>query len=300
MDRHPEPPPPDYEEIEHIPWSALVANTPDWRTRLLPIGTVVVAAVIAVVFGVRMLAAGSPDTVVTLPAAVPAEVADTVAATPDGPATVPATSLAEVGAPAIYTEADLMAAPVDDEARLAVMRAEWFVTDYFTVDGDPSAATTIRGVLGSGDLALPHDDPAATSYVEWARAFRVESARPGSYRVAVAFRALGSADGNGFSRGAVQAVTLDLEVDPDGTVAVRDLPTPTELPAAGEAPAWPAAAEAPPEVVAAASDLAAGLGDDPELVSSGRDGQGWRVVMLVTGPGGLRWPIVLYPESGQG
>ncbi len=299
MDRHPEPPPPDFEEIEHIPWSALVANTPDWRTRLLPIGAVVAVAVVALVVGVRALTAASSDAVVTLPPTTAGvEAADPVEVSAET-ATVPATPTA-VEAPAIYTEADLMAAPVADEARLAVMRAEWFVADYFTVDGDPGAAAALRATLGDPGLPLPHDDPAATSYVEWARAFRVESARPGSYRVAVAFRALGSAGGDGFSRGAVQAVTLDLEVGPDGTVAVRDLPTPTELPAAGEAPAWPAAAAAPPEVVAAASDLAVGLGDDPELVSSGRDGQGWRVVMLVTGPGGLRWPIVLYPESGQG
>jgi hypothetical protein len=180
------------------------------------------------------------------------------------------------------------------------MRAEWFVADYFTVDGDPGAAAVLRAALGNAELALPHDTPHATSYVEWARAFRVESDRPGSYRVAVAFRAMGSGTDGGFTRGPVTAVTVDLDVDPDGVVTLRDLPAPAALPATGEAGPRPVAATAPPEVVTAAADLAARLGADPELVEAGQDERGWRIVMAVTGPGDLRWPIVVRPETGPG
>ncbi len=299
MDAHAEEPPPDYEEIEHIPWSALVAGAPDWRTRLLPIGAAVAVAVIAVVVGVRALTHGSSDSVVTLPPGTTVAMAGAAEEITVDPASVPGTTVA-LRAPAIYTEADLMAAPVDDEARLAVMRAEWFVADYFTVDGDPGAAAVLRTTLGDPELVLPHDGPDATSYVEWARAFRVESDRPGSYRVAVAFRAMGSAADGGFTRGPVEAVTVDLEVDPDGVVIVLDLPAPAALPATGEAGLRPVPATAPPEVVAAAADLAARLGADPALVEAGQDERGWRVVMAVTGPGDLRWPIVVRPETAGG
>ena len=38
-------------------------------------------------------------------------------------------------APVLFEEADLMAEPVSDGVRAAVARAEWFVTDYFTIFG---------------------------------------------------------------------------------------------------------------------------------------------------------------------
>ena len=36
--------------------------------------------------------------------------------------------------PQLYSEADLMAVLPDEEMRAAAMRAEWFVTDFFTAD----------------------------------------------------------------------------------------------------------------------------------------------------------------------
>jgi len=301
MDRHSEPPP-DYEELEQIPWSSLAASTPDWRTRILPAAAVVAAAVVVGMLVVRMFTSASEATVVPLNGAdSPAASVEFGAAAVDETTTstvLPAVA-AEGGSPGIYSEADLLAAPIDDETRLAVMRAEWFVTDYFTVDGDPETASGIRGALGS-DEALPHDDPLATSYVEWARAFRVESARPGSYRVLVAFRVLVSADGGEFSRGAVEAVSVDLAVDADGAVAVFDLPSPAEIPLAAASVSRPASAEPPPEVVAAAFDAVAPMGGDPELVSAGLSGDGWRVVVSVADSVGLRWPVVVYPETGEG
>ncbi|MGD2051920.1 MAG: hypothetical protein PVI35_05525, partial [Acidimicrobiia bacterium] len=100
MDPHAEEPPPDYEEIEHIPWSALVAGAPDWRTRLLPIGAAVAVAVIALVVGVRALTHGSSDSVVTLPPGTTVAMAGAAEEITVDPASGPGTTVA-LRAPAI-------------------------------------------------------------------------------------------------------------------------------------------------------------------------------------------------------
>ena len=120
--------------------------------------------------------------------------------------------------------------------RAAVARAEWFVTDYFTADLEPSGSADVRTALPAGaELPdMPQDAAASLSYVEWARAFRVEEAGDGLFRVGVVFRALGAPPDRGFYRLPVRAVEVLVQVNEDGGSVVVDLPTPVALPAGPE------------------------------------------------------------------
>lgn len=148
---------------------------------------------------------------------------------------------------------------------------------------------------------LPQDDPAAgLSYVEWARAFRVEPLGEGLYRVAVVYRALGAPTEGAFRRLPVRAVQVVVAVGADGATGVTDLPAPAPLPGNLELGGWPAeGGPAPPAVLEAAVAEASAWGESPEVLSSTAAGAGWRVVVSVADSAGTRWPLALWlDESG--
>lgn len=190
--------PAEEEHYESVPWSALTAaaRQPPWLVYV--IAGAVVALVVGMVAARSRPAASPPSTVTTLPA-----VAET---------TVP------------LSEADLWAGLVD-HSRVAVMRAEWFVTDYFTVDGLESRAADLADPLG-GDAPAP---PETISYVEWARAWEVQQVSDSEYHVKVAVRLL-TDSGDGFERSPVRAVGVRVRVSPDGGTRVLDIPEPLVLP----------------------------------------------------------------------
>lgn len=215
---------PEFEELEHIPWAALAAKRPDPRVRIGAIAVVAVMAVGTGLLAASLLLGGDETSTIaggTMPpvSVAPANI-DIAPTTLSPQETLPATSM--------YSEADLMLISIEDEERLAVMQAEWFVRDYFTVDGDDSIVERIASLVPS-DSAPPD---LVSSYVEWVETFAVDSPEPGEYRVDVAYRLLiGSEDG--FVREPAAAVSVALSIDVDGSAQLLQLPEPVAMPSIG-------------------------------------------------------------------
>jgi len=286
----------DHEEFEQIPWSELTTRPPNGRKRLIYMVAGGVGVLVLVVLVARAFTSSSPAQPLA-PAVTVAQtdtsVAGEVASTTTAVAAAPAPSL-------LYREADLMAFPATPAERAAVARAEWFVTDYFTADLEPSGSTDVRAALPGGAVLpeMPQDSASGLSYVEWARAFRVEEIEEGRFRVAVAFRALGAPPESGFYRLPVRAVEVTVAVSADGGSTVVDLPTPVPLPAGPEPGPWPEEAEAPQWVLEAALGEAAGWGLEPRLLAAHSDGLAWRVVLTLADEVGNRWPMAVW-VNGQ-
>ncbi|MCP3973502.1 MAG: hypothetical protein GY720_03300 [bacterium] len=285
------------QEYEEIPWSHLIPVQKDRSLQLALLVVVIAAALLAIMFLVRR----SPGAPVAVPAEQPAVSESVVVATTlatAGPVEPEMTMAPVVAAPQIYSEADLMAAlPPPGSDMEAVARAEWFVTDYFTVDGDPSLSDGIAAALPDA-VSLPQSDGSVISYVEWARAVGVATNPDGEFTVTVWFRTLAGNSESGFDRGPVRAVDVRLVTDAMGRLAIADLPVAGKVASVGIAPQWPLAAEAPPDIVVAAANDAAHLGSDPQLQSAGADDEGWRLVFSVGDASGLRFPIVVRVTGG--
>ncbi len=284
----------EHEEYEQIPWSQLTGGPPTGKRRLLymiaaALGTLVLAILVG-----RALLSSPAETVA--PGGTLAPGAD------EGTAAGESTSSTEADASTsalLYREADLMAFAGSVGERAAVARAEWFVTDYYTADLEPSGSADVRTALPAGAEVpdMPQDAAASLSYVEWARAFRVGEVGDGLFRVGVVFRALGAPPDRGFYRLPVRAVEVLVQVNEDGGSVVVDLPTPVALPAGPDPEAWPEESQDPPRRVAdAALALVAGWGDHPRLVSATSGEEGWRVVLTLADEVGNRWPATVFVE----
>ncbi len=287
------------EEYEHVPWSELAADpAPDRRWLAYLAAAALVAGALGLV-AVRTLWPGSP-------AAAPVTVETGAAPGPGTAGTVPdvpAPTPLDGGEQVLYSEADLLAAaaPAGD-GQAAVAKAEWFVADYFTSDGDGRGSLDLRTALpGDADLPpLPHDGPPGpVSYVEWARAFRAEELGDGLHRVAVAFRTVAGREGEPLARQPVRAVEVVIRVS-GGGVAVVDLPSPATPPLDVGSTAWPTGDEQPPPSVAErAGEDAEAWGEDPEVIGASQAAGGWRVVVTVADASGTRWPLSLwYADDG--
>lgn len=268
-------------EVEHVPWADLMAESEpeDRRRRTMYLGAAIVGAMVLGVIVARTWWAAPPMPTPIAPGAEVPIAATTLPAVPELP---------------LYREADLMADPPDPAARLAMVRAEWFVTDYFTADLEPTGSAEVRAALPASvatDLSL--DIGAAVSYVEWARAYRVEEAGDGVYRVAVAFRTLGAPPDRGFTRQPVRAVEVLIAVEGDGATVI-DLPSPAFVALGPEAGAFEGEEATPPqEIVDRVSTRASLWGTEPRIVSARHlDGE-WRVVVTIADPAGARWPLAL-------
>ena len=278
----------EHEEVESIPWSELLSQQPERRRRMIYLAS---GAIGAMVLGILVARTWMSPSV----ASVPVTPADSTLAAGTSAVTT-STSLLAGPLPTIpvpvplYSEADLMAFPSGTEERAAVARAEWFVTDYFTADLEPNGSADVLVALPAGvDLPeLPQDTASALSYVEWARAFRVDEADLGVYR------ALGAPPDRGFYRLPVRAVEVTVAVSSRGGSVVVDLPTPVPMPAAPEPDPWPVTEGEPPaEVVEGAIAAAAGWGSEPRLVVAQPVAEGWRVVLTMADEVGNRWPVTV-------
>jgi hypothetical protein len=276
------------EELEQVPWQDLFAETDpeDQRRRAIYMGAGLVGAMIAGIVMARMWFEPGPPPTPVAPAVeegVDADLLDEAA-------------LPEIPGLPLYSEADLMAHPADPGQRAAMARAEWFVTDYFTADLEPNGSADVRAALPSGALeAYPQDSSGTVSYVEWARAFRVEPAGDGTYRVGVVFRTLAAPPDRGFIRQPVRAVEIRVAVTGDGGATVLDIPSPMPLPAGPESHALAEpVVDAPQAIVEAAAFQVSGWGSDPRVVSVHRSGADWRVVVTVADAAGTRWPLAVH------
>jgi hypothetical protein len=258
------------EQYESIPWSHLVeqARPQPWLTYVAS------AAVVAGVIGV-VIARSSPP-------ALPE---------PEPVLTVTSSTTSTTALP---SEQDLMADPIaDGGARAAVMRAEWFVRDYFTIDGAGGRTEEVTAALGWSPPAV---NEAITTYVEWARAWTVEQRDTGRYRVSVAYRSI-TAGEDGFGRGLPRAVAVHVEVGESGGTRVLDLPQPIELPPSPEVLYPPGAGDLPEPVADLALDQASAWGDPLAVSEGAKTGTGWRVVVMIADDVGTPWPMMVQVEE---
>lgn len=277
------------EDVESVPWSELLDTTDpsDERRRVAYLAVGLVGAVVLGAVIARVWWSPSPPTIVAPASSVAASIEGSEGST---------TSVATLP---LYSEADLMADPPDPAARSAVVRAEWFVSDFFTADYEPTGSGDVRSALpGSAELpALPQDGSGGISYVEWARAFKVEEVGDGTYLVSVLFRALGAPADGSFVRLPVRAVQVHVDVLGDGA-AILDLPRPIALPAGPEPAPWPEETVDPPgDVVDLAAARASVWGSEPRIVSAAQVAGGWRVVATVADSVGNRWPLSIIVEG---
>lgn len=191
-----------------------------------------------------------------------------------------------------------MADPPDPGERAAIVRAEWFVTDFFTADYEPTGSADVRAALpGAAEVPdMPQDGRGGISYVEWARTFRIAETGDGAYLVGVVFRTLAAPPDGAFIRLPVRAVEVVVDVGADGA-SVADLPRPIALPVGPEPAPWPEASGDPPQnVVDLAAARASVWGSEPRIVSAARLAEGWRIVLTVADDVGNRWPLSLIVE----
>ena len=273
----------EFEEMERIPWAALAAGTPDPRRRLIAAGVGLTALIaLLLIAGRSLLGSGAstdPDlsiangnSVTTMPA-TQSSVAPPTPAEPQTAAT----------GHAVYSEADLMAASVDDEVRIAEMWAERFVRDYLTVDGNVSTAAEAARMVAAD---LPDPPAGLTSFVEWVDAYAIGATQPGRYRVEVAYRLLTGSTGS-FVRQPSAAMAVTVNVDADGTAILAGLPELIPMPQLQPAAA-PNLNEQIPEGV-----LASVSADSAAIVGAyRREGAWWVVLLSEIAPGVARQHIV--------
>ncbi|MFP3913302.1 MAG: hypothetical protein ACLFWM_00375 [Actinomycetota bacterium] len=191
----------DVEVFERIPWESLEGK-PDRRWVMYVAAGAVVLGAVGVSFG-RQMAAPPP----TAPTSPTASTSPTLASPPSStvPATIP--PRAEQTHPT-WTEADLMALPVESVERSAVAVAEWFVVDFFTRD-DPG-----------GDR----------SFVEWARAWELEWLASDRMHVTVVVRRLAASGEEPYQRLEAEAWEVEVELGEDGGWAVAQGPSRADPP----------------------------------------------------------------------
>ncbi|MGI9586187.1 MAG: hypothetical protein ACR2N7_11415 [Acidimicrobiia bacterium] len=208
----------DKEELEEIPWSSLIADAEDGVDRRWYFVAGAIGVAIIVFLGYRILAPSDGQPMLVQQPADPI-----VATTLSAPPHTPEPTL-------VVAEADLVA---DSEPvpQAVAMRAEWFVTDFFTTDGSEETTASIREALvpALAHVELPHDAEVldATTFVEWARSYGVEAVGDGSYAVIVAYRAIASS-ADGFVRLPVRAVSV-VVTDADGEISIGSLPVEVDI-----------------------------------------------------------------------
>lgn len=276
------------DEYEEIPWSTLLSEHRQGRTKTLYLAAAVIVAVVVGFVGIRWLTAPGHGDEPGFAAPVETSMAEVAAEV-----VVSTTTTAAV------SEADLMAVQPSVAEMSAVARAEWFVTDYFTIDG-PLPEELISAFVNDAMLPdLPGSADADISYVEWARAFDIRPTATG-YAVSVVFRSLTEEPDGTFVRGPVRAVDVLVAVD-GGETAIAELPIPILPPVYHTIEGWmESEGEAHDEAIAATLDYAGMFDDNAIVVQSGTSGPEWRVVFTIGDRSGNRWPVVMRSDAIPG
>ncbi len=276
------------DEYEEIPWSTLLSEHRHGRAKTLYMVAAVIAAIVVGFVGVRWLTApGHGD----LPA-LAAPVETPTSAVPEVHAESSTTT-------AVLSEADLMAVEPAIAELAAIARAEWFVTDYFTVDG-PIPEELISAFVNDAAVPdLPDGEGMGISYVEWARAFDVRPTISG-YVVSVVFRSLTEEPDGAFVRGPVRAVDVLIAVE-EGETAIAELPIPILPPVYHAIDGWMVTnGEAHDAAITATLDYAGMFDENAQVIESGTAGPEWRVVFSVGDRSGNRWPVVMRSDTIPG
>ena len=273
------------ERFESLPWEQVRgAGPPDRRWVVIVAGAVVVAAITA--SATRTLWPAQP---LSAPVALP----PTTAAIPA--TTAPAPAGLHEDHP--VTEADLRAIAPEDAARAVAAHAEWFVSEWLTLDGELSEV--VPALLPEG-VGVPVLDESARSFVESAVALSVEDLGFGSWEVAVLVRSLSAFGESDYLRIPARVFLVSVGIGEEGPF-VTDLPAPGPLPS-GRASTFDLVDEpAPDGVVDAAitSMREAGLPDE-STIATGRLGQLWRVSAVVRDRAGVPFVVAVWiDDSGE-
>lgn len=233
------------EVYEHIPWEHLTRSAPD-RRRWVYLGTAAVLALAVTVTVARSF--GTPATVSLPPTSVPA-------------AGAPSSSL--------YTEAELGATIALDP--LIAAAAEWYVSDYFTLDG----------TQGGDQL----------SFVEWVATASVASGPADHFLATVWMQRLAAPAGQEYRRLDPEAVAVEV-VWQDGEALISGPPRPLPPPVVTR-PEWtfdPTLAAIAGE---AALKAAGQWGSRPQILGGRLVGSGSEVLVSVEDAAGLVWELAV-------
>ena len=276
------------DEYEEIPWSTLLTEHRQGRARTVYLAAAVIVVVVTGFVGVRWLTAPGHGEQPALAAPIETTTTEAVVAETESSTTT-----------AVLSEADLMAVVPAVAELAAIARAEWFVTDYFTVDG-PIPEELISAFVNDATVPdLPNGDGQGVSYVEWARAFDVRPATSG-YAISVVFRSITEEPDGAFVRGPVRAVDVLIAVE-EGETAVSELPIPILPPVYHAIDGWMVTeGQAHDEAISATLDYAGMFDENAEVVESGAAGPEWRVVFTVGDRSGNRWPVVMRSDTIPG
>ena len=263
------------EVYERIPWETLEKKSTDRQWVLMAVAGAVVLGALAYSFVSNRPTQGQPLPPTTLAQALP------------GPQVLPPVAIAPPPtSPILVTEADLYA--VDPERWLdrATAHAEWFVAEYFTVDGSPESAEILASLLPAG-LPISTAPQNKSVFVEWVRTLNVTEIAPFRYRVEVLVRSLVSNGDNTYLRQPPIVATVEVAVDEKGP---RVLMPPEVRAATVDSQEILALTPVPPEIEAMATALVG-----PVEILGGRlldDGR-WQVVAVGAGPDGVSRPMTV-------
>jgi hypothetical protein len=259
------------EEYESIPWESILRDGRDDRSRRMVLLLALVGVAIAAGVGSRLLFPANGPTPVEVPATFASVPPSTTA-----PATAPTT--------VVPSEADLMAVLPPDLSMAAATTAEWFLADYFTLDGDGRALARWSAIP-----PLEPPDPSWRSVVRSVEATSTRLASADRIVVTVLVRRAVVADPAVAPVEESSSYEVLVGVDGEG-IRVLDLPRPVSAPTS--------TGVAPPVVVEGAI---ASLGSDVEVLgeplAAERSGDRWRVVLGVADGAGVVWPLVVWVDD---
>jgi hypothetical protein len=116
-----------------------------------------------------------------------------------------------------------------------VAYAEWFVTDYYTVDDSSENERSLKNLLAqtASGLVMPHSGETSNpaTYVEWARSVDVRDIGEEQVEVAVVYRTITETDA-GFVRDPVSAVLVTVRSS-QTDAGITGLPVPIDVPMPG-------------------------------------------------------------------
>ncbi len=279
------------ERLESLPWEHVrPPEARDRRWMMVLAGAVVVAAVVA--SATRTLWPAPPLTADLAPSSTVESAPSSTHAVLSGAGEAPVEASASP-----VTEADLRAISPDDAARAVTAHAEWFLSEWLTIDGRPSDTTP--ALLPAG-VDVPVIDASARSFVESAVGLSAEEVGLGSWEVAVLVRSLSAFGDGDYLRVPARVFLVTVGIGDDGPFVV-DLPSPGPLPV-GRAAALELIEDTAPARVtdaALATMRAAGLPDEASL-DTFRSGALWRVTGAVRDQAGVPFVVAVWlDESGE-
>ena len=272
--------PADHDErVESLPWDRLTPPGGGDRRRVAVVAAAVVIAAVTA-SATRTLWPSAP---LTAPPVTPVTTAPAVT---EAPATTePARPL---------TEADLRAISPADASRAVTAHAQWFITEWLTIDG---AASSVAQSMVSQDAAVSPMDESARSFVESAIVTSLSEVGESVWEVAVLVRSLSAFGEGGYVRIPARMFLVTVAIGEEGPFVV-DVPAPGPVPIATAPSVELLEAQAPADVISAAIDVMreAGLVDEGS-VRSPRAEELWRVSGVVRDGAGVPITVVVWTDD---